>query len=68
MVGSGPRAVAGACGANPIPIIVPCHRVVGRNGDGGFSAPGGLTTKRWLLSHEGAPRQLSLLGELHDPQ
>ena len=43
-------------GANPIPLIVPCHRVLASDGLGGYSggAPGhGLTTKRWLLEHEG---------------
>ncbi|MCP5405757.1 MAG: methylated-DNA--[protein]-cysteine S-methyltransferase [Pseudomonadaceae bacterium] len=53
-VKSSPRAVGGAVGANPLPILVPCHRVVGKNGSlTGFSAPGGLETKRWLLRHEG---------------
>jgi methylated-DNA-[protein]-cysteine S-methyltransferase len=47
------RAVGAANGKNPIPIIVPCHRVVGSNGDlTGFG--GGLERKRWLLEHEGA--------------
>jgi methylated-DNA-[protein]-cysteine S-methyltransferase len=47
------RAVGAANGKNPIPIIVPCHRVVGANGDlTGFG--GGLDRKRWLLEHEGA--------------
>ncbi|MGO8928214.1 MAG: methylated-DNA--[protein]-cysteine S-methyltransferase [Limisphaerales bacterium] len=46
------RAVGGACGANPIPVFVPCHRVVAANsGLGGFS--GGLTWKRALLKREG---------------
>lgn len=46
------RAVAAANGRNPIPIIVPCHRVVGANGElTGFG--GGLDRKRWLLEHEG---------------
>jgi len=52
-----PRPVGGACGANRIPIVIPCHRVVGRNGLGGFmNASGGfpLDVKRWLLRHEGA--------------
>lgn len=48
----GSRAVGGANGANPIPIIIPCHRVVAADGSlGGFSA--GLDRKRWLLRHEG---------------
>ncbi|MBS1905827.1 MAG: methylated-DNA--[protein]-cysteine S-methyltransferase [Actinobacteria bacterium] len=51
------RAIGSIMGANPIPIIVPCHRVVASDGLGGYSggAPGeGLLTKRWLLEHEGA--------------
>lgn len=44
------RAVGVACGANPIPLIVPCHRVVASNGMGGFS--GGLKRKEWLLKLE----------------
>jgi methylated-DNA-[protein]-cysteine S-methyltransferase len=51
------RAVGLANGKNPIPIIVPCHRVVGSNGElTGFG--GGLRTKRWLLEHEGALLEL----------
>jgi methylated-DNA-[protein]-cysteine S-methyltransferase len=46
------RAVGGACGANPWPIVVPCHRVVASNGLGGYSA--GLEWKRLLLGIEGA--------------
>lgn len=47
------RAVGGANGANPIPIVIPCHRVIASHGGlGGFS--GGLDAKRWLLAHEGA--------------
>jgi methylated-DNA-[protein]-cysteine S-methyltransferase len=53
-VGAPAQAVGQACGANPIPIIIPCHRVLGRNGLGGFSAPGGIETKVALLRHEGA--------------
>ena len=51
-----PRAVGGACGANPYPLIVPCHRVVGARGMGGFAnhATGSfLNIKKWLLAHEG---------------
>lgn len=54
LTGSGARAVARVCGQNPIPILIPCHRVVGKTGLGGFSAPGGQGTKRKLLAHEGA--------------
>jgi methylated-DNA-[protein]-cysteine S-methyltransferase len=51
-VGSAPRAIGGACGRNRIPIIIPCHRVLGRNGLGGFSGGTGLPTKRVLLELE----------------
>lgn len=59
---SAPRAIGQACGANPLPIVVPCHRVVatgkGFNGGlGGFAHSRGgflLEAKRWLLRHEGA--------------
>jgi methylated-DNA-[protein]-cysteine S-methyltransferase len=49
------QAVGQACGANPIPIVIPCHRVVGKSGLGGFMhhAEGSpLNIKRWLLNHE----------------
>lgn len=48
------QAVGQACGANPLPILIPCHRVLGARGLGGFSAKGGVETKVWLLRHEGA--------------
>jgi methylated-DNA-[protein]-cysteine S-methyltransferase len=48
------RAIGQALGRNPIPIIVPCHRVLAANGTGGFSAPGGTATKLRLLAIEGA--------------
>lgn len=54
---SAPRAVGQACGKNPFPVVVPCHRVVAADGGlGGFAnARGGylLDAKRWLLKHEG---------------
>jgi methylated-DNA-[protein]-cysteine S-methyltransferase len=51
---SGPRAIGMACARNPIPIIVPCHRVLGSGGtEGGFSGGRGLATKRQLLALEG---------------
>ncbi|MEM7240217.1 MAG: methylated-DNA--[protein]-cysteine S-methyltransferase [Pseudomonadota bacterium] len=49
-----PQPVGNACGGNSIAIIIPCHRVVGADGLGGFSAPGGIETKVALLRHEGA--------------
>ncbi|HZV61026.1 MAG TPA: methylated-DNA--[protein]-cysteine S-methyltransferase [Methylophilaceae bacterium] len=53
-VGSGPRAVANVCGANQVPLFIPCHRVVSKNGIGGFMQGNehGLKVKRWLLAHE----------------
>ncbi len=54
-LGSVARAVGGACGANPIPIVIPCHRVVGEGGAlGGFSGGAGVETKVALLELEGA--------------
>lgn len=54
-LGSAPRAVGTACGRNPIPIVIPCHRVVGGNGGlGGYSGDDGIETKRFLLRLEGA--------------
>ncbi|MGE5622360.1 MAG: methylated-DNA--[protein]-cysteine S-methyltransferase [Bacillota bacterium] len=57
-LGSAPRAVGQACGANWFPIIIPCHRVTASGGLGGFSnhddaAGFHLGVKRWLLMHEG---------------
>jgi len=56
MLKNAPRAVGQACGANPFPLVVPCHRVVATGGGlGGFSRHGGgflLDVKRWLLTHE----------------
>ena len=52
--GGSARSVGGANGANPIPIIIPCHRVVGTAGPGGYSGGEGLVTKTWLLDLEGA--------------
>jgi methylated-DNA-[protein]-cysteine S-methyltransferase len=56
---SSARAVGGACGANPIPVVVPCHRVIAAGGAiGGFMGAKSegfeLGIKRWLLEHEGA--------------
>lgn len=53
-LGSAPRAVGGACGANAIPILIPCHRIVGAGGKlGGFSGGAGRPTKIALLELEG---------------
>jgi len=54
-LGTAARAVGQACGSNPLPIVVPCHRVVAANGLGGFmhaSAGAPLEVKSWLLRHE----------------
>lgn len=55
--GSAPRAVGQACGDNPFPLVIPCHRVLAARGPGGFAhARGGylLDAKHWLLQHENA--------------
>jgi methylated-DNA-[protein]-cysteine S-methyltransferase len=55
-LGSSARAVGNACRANPVPIVIPCHRVVAAAGIGGYSgetAGEGLRIKGWLLAHEG---------------
>jgi methylated-DNA-[protein]-cysteine S-methyltransferase len=54
LVGAPAQAVGQACGANRLPILIPCHRVTGTDWFGGFSAPGGVETKAALLRHEGA--------------
>src|SRR4029077_2033579 len=56
-IDSAARAVGQACGANPLPLVVPCHRVLAADGIGGFAHHEGgfhLSVKRWLLSHEDA--------------
>lgn len=53
-LGTPAQAVGQACGANPLPLLIPCHRVLGAAGLGGYSAPGGVESKVWLLRHEGA--------------
>jgi methylated-DNA-[protein]-cysteine S-methyltransferase len=53
---SGPRAVGNACRKNPLPVVVPCHRVVAASGPGGYSGQTqgrNMQIKRWLLAHEG---------------
>jgi len=55
-ISSSPRAVGNACRANPVPLLVPCHRVVAKNGLGGFAGQTSgrkLDIKEWLLKHEG---------------
>jgi methylated-DNA-[protein]-cysteine S-methyltransferase len=52
IAGGSARSVGGANAANPIPILIPCHRVVATGGIGGYSGGDGLSTKRYLLEHE----------------
>ena len=52
VAGGSPRSVGGANGANPIPIVIPCHRVLATGGIGGYSGGDGLPTKRFLLALE----------------
>lgn len=54
VLGAPAQAVGSACGGNPIPVIIPCHRVMGAKGLTGFSGKGGVETKVALLRHEGA--------------
>ena len=52
---TGPRAVGNACRANPVPLLIPCHRVVAKNGLGGFAGDVSgklIAIKKWLLQHE----------------
>lgn len=54
-LGSAARAIGQACGSNPLPILIPCHRVVAAGGLGGFmhaSSGAPLNVKAWLLQHE----------------
>ena len=56
------RAVGGAIAANPMPIIVPCHRVLAAGGKiTGYSPGAGIPTKEWLLNHEGIVHQARVL-------
>lgn len=56
-LGTAPRALGGACGRNPLPIIVPCHRVLAADGGlGGYSGLDGTDTKEFLLRLEGVVR------------
>lgn len=53
-IGAPAQAIGQACGANPIPVLIPCHRILAANGLGGFSAKGGVESKVFLLKLEGA--------------
>lgn len=53
-IGAPAQAIGQACGANPIPVLIPCHRVLAAKGLGGFSAKGGVESKVFLLKLEGA--------------
>ena len=65
-LGSGARAVGNACRRNPVSIIVPCHRVVGATGIGGYSGRTDgreIDRKQWLLGHEGNAGQALKIGQ-----
>jgi methylated-DNA-[protein]-cysteine S-methyltransferase len=67
LLGSSPRAVGQACGANPIPIVIPCHRVVSKSGFGGFIHQRGgdaLDIKCWFLAYENQSNQGTCLASL----
>ncbi|MBV0911635.1 methylated-DNA--[protein]-cysteine S-methyltransferase [Anianabacter salinae] len=53
-LGVSAQAIGQACGANPIPVLIPCHRVLSASGLGGYSGAGGIETKVALLRHEHA--------------
>jgi methylated-DNA-[protein]-cysteine S-methyltransferase len=57
------RDIGGILASNPIPVIVPCHRVVAADGLGGFSGGSGPELKRWLLTFEGALPPMLDFGE-----
>jgi methylated-DNA-[protein]-cysteine S-methyltransferase len=57
-IGSSARAIGQACARNPLPIVVPCHRIVASTGAGHYSAGRGLVTKSWLLAHESKEKLL----------
>ena len=60
-IDSSPRAVGTACGRNPIPILIPCHRVIGNGGAMvGYSGGEGIETKRYLLAHESSQLRLAI--------
>ena len=68
-LGGSARAVGSACATNPIPILIPCHRVLAAGGRlGGFSGAGGLASKRWLLAHETRSAALPLFAGPHETE
>ena len=55
-LGVAAQEIGEACGRNPIPVIIPCHRIVAASGKlGGYSGKGSVATKRWLIGHEAKP-------------
>ena len=62
--GGAARSVGQAVARNPIPILIPCHRVIAASGPGGYSFAGGVATKRFLLDLERAPEQGAASGSL----
>ena len=67
LAGGSPRSVGGAAGANPIPILIPCHRVVGTGHLGGYSGAGGLMTRRCCLGWKPANKADMKKGSLSSP-
>jgi methylated-DNA-[protein]-cysteine S-methyltransferase len=66
---SSPRAVGGACGKNPIPIIIPCHRIIGANDKlTGYTGAGGTKTKSFLLDLESHQAELPLANMAHNSE
>lgn len=57
-LGTAPVGVGSVCGRNPVPVVVPCHRIVGTDSLGGFSAAGGVDAKRALVRHEAGQTKL----------
>lgn len=66
--GGSARSIGGAMAANPIPIVIPCHRVVASGGIGGFSGGDGLPTKRYLLALEQRAAGLGRAAALHSQE
>lgn len=65
IAGGGPRAIGGAMARNPLPILIPCHRIVASSGPGGYSGGDGLPTKFYLLALE---RRHQVHSTLSQPQ
>jgi methylated-DNA-[protein]-cysteine S-methyltransferase len=67
ITGGSSRSIGQANRRNPIPILIPCHRVVAARGLGGYSWGEGIAIKRYLLDHEGASEALPVVGREREP-